>query len=213
MANVASLRSFMETDAKGQLGGLDTPEATRLRLAQASNSWRCPTCGQTNAQIMQSCEARAKEMGSSSGEAPTPDAIPPELKMGWRDELGANTPTTETPPKRETESKAEAAAMAEGFVQTQPPAPPEAAPIPTPTSTNAEVEPERQIQDPPAPLAIAPAAAPPPILPEDQPSQLHRAFRGQLYGTQDEGVPLWLDRLIVALALLLIALVIKVFIY
>src|SRR6188474_3012011 len=74
----------METDAKGQLGGLETSDAVRRRLAAESQSFRCGTCGKTNVDIMKECEERARESDSAKA---TDVEIPPELKMGWKDDM------------------------------------------------------------------------------------------------------------------------------
>ncbi|KAJ4309625.1 hypothetical protein N0V84_011408, partial [Fusarium piperis] len=107
---LVALRSFMETDARGQLGGLETTDAVRQRLAAESSSFKCAACGKTNGEIIKECEERAGEASSSAQEV----EVPKELNMGWRDEMEA---------KKKSENKAddaEAAELAEGFVQTAP---------------------------------------------------------------------------------------------
>lgn len=76
----------MDTDAKGQLGGIDTNKETRLRLALASRSWRCGDCGKTNSDLMQELEEECKRQGSEDAE----ESIPQELRLGYRDELGTD---------------------------------------------------------------------------------------------------------------------------
>ncbi|KAL1835910.1 hypothetical protein VTJ49DRAFT_5894 [Mycothermus thermophilus] len=41
---LVALRSFMETDPKGQLGGVDASEEVRRRLAGESRGWKCGVC-------------------------------------------------------------------------------------------------------------------------------------------------------------------------
>ncbi|KAL4728401.1 hypothetical protein ACLX1H_005146 [Fusarium chlamydosporum] len=117
--------------------------------------------------------------------------------MGWRDEMGA---------KKEGESKseqasddAEIAQLAEGFVQTAPDAGPadNSTLAPQPQFDNRNPTPTRTIPLP-VPAAQAPAATP--IAVQAQPAR--RA--------SDDGVPLWLDRAIVVLVVLLVALVLKI---
>lgn len=183
----------METDARGQLGGLETTDAVRQRLANESSTFKCSTCGKTNGEIIQECEERAKEASSSAQEV----EVPKELNMGWRDEMGA---------KKEGESKpeqasddAEIAQLAEGFVQTAPDVGPadNSTPAPQPQFDNRNPTPTRTIPLP-VPAAQAPAATP--IVVQAQPAR--RA--------SDDGVPLWLDRAIVVLVVLLVALVLKI---
>ncbi|CAI4210204.1 unnamed protein product [Parascedosporium putredinis] len=82
---LVALRSFMETDAKGQLGGLDTTDQVRKQLATESLTYLCPACGKSNREIIKECQERVE-----SG-AVTPDVdveVPSELTMGWKDEMG-----------------------------------------------------------------------------------------------------------------------------
>ncbi|RGP60686.1 ubiquitin-conjugating enzyme e2 j1 [Fusarium longipes] len=193
---LVALRSFMETDARGQLGGLETTDAVRQRLATESSTFKCSACGKTNSEIIQECEERAKEASSSAQEV----EVPKELNMGWRDEMGA---------KKEGESKteqgnddAETAQLAEGFVQTAPDAGPADSnnPATQPQFDNRNPTPTRTIPLP-APAAQTPVHAPmAPVAVQAQ--QARRA--------SDDGVPLWLDRAIVVLVVLLVALVLKI---
>ncbi|PTB35528.1 uncharacterized protein TrAFT101_009070 [Trichoderma asperellum] len=183
---LVALRSFMETDVLGQLGGMETTEAVRRRLAQESVSFKCAVCAKSNADIIAECEDRCKETAALCQEI----AVPAELNMNWRDELEAtkndhssSTRRSENPsePVRDGElpvAEPSEAELAEGFVQTTPN-------ITDDLSTH-----------PPTPmLAIRNRQAPFPTSPT---------------GTGAEGVPLWIDRVIVALVILLVAIVLKV---
>ncbi|KAF4963512.1 hypothetical protein FZEAL_10929, partial [Fusarium zealandicum] len=110
---LVALRSFMETDARGQLGGLETTDSVRQRLASESSSFKCSSCGKTNGEIIKECEERAKEVASSSEEV----EVPKELNMGWRDEMEAKK---QSEANEQASDEAETAALAEGFVQTAP---------------------------------------------------------------------------------------------
>lgn len=193
------LRSFMETDARGQLGGLETTDAVRQRLANESSTFKCSSCGKTNGEIIQECEERAKEASSSAQEV----EVPKELNMGWRDEMGTKKEGENK--TEETNDDAETAQLAEGFVQTAPDAGPGPAdndpPAPQPQFDNRNPTPTRTIPLPvPAPAVQAPVAAPMAV--QAQPHPARRA--------SDDGVPLWLDRAIVVLVVLLVALVLKI---
>ncbi|KAM0435059.1 hypothetical protein ACHAPT_003148 [Fusarium lateritium] len=199
---LVALRSFMETDARGQLGGLETTDAVRQRLAAESSSFKCAACGKTNGEIIKECEERASEASSSAQEV----EVPKELNMGWRDEMEAKKQSQNK--ADEASDEAETAELAEGFVQTAPiaavdnPIPPLSAATnnPTPTRTTAP-------NPAPVPAGLAPNAAPAPLPipaapPAIQPRQARRA--------SDDGVPVWLDRTIVVLVVLLVALVLKI---
>ncbi|KAM0558404.1 hypothetical protein ACHAPJ_004594 [Fusarium lateritium] len=195
---LVALRSFMETDARGQLGGLETTDAVRQRLANESSSFKCSMCGKTNVEIIKECEERAKEASSSAEEV----QVPKELNMGWRDEMGAKKDGESKP--EQANDDAETAQLAEGFVQTAPDAGSAGndTPAPQPLVENRNPTPTRTIPLPvPAPAAQAPVPAHiAPVAVQARPAR--RA--------SDDGVPLWLDRAIVVLVVLLVALVLKI---
>lgn len=49
---LTSLSAFFSTEAKGAIGGLDTPAVERRRLAKLSPDWTCPVCKQSNAGLL-----------------------------------------------------------------------------------------------------------------------------------------------------------------
>ncbi|PFH58124.1 hypothetical protein XA68_14128 [Ophiocordyceps unilateralis] len=80
---LVALRSFMETDARGQLGGIDTTDTVRKQLALESGPFRCSTCARSNHDIIANAERRTQGTMSSAEEV----KVPQELRMGWRDEM------------------------------------------------------------------------------------------------------------------------------
>lgn len=198
MCVTCRLRSFMETDARGQLGGLETTDAVRQRLAAESPSFKCAACGKTNGEIIKECEERASQASSSAQEV----EVPKELNMGWRDEMEAKKKKKKSENKADDDS-AEAAELAEGFVQTAPIAAVDNSTLainnnpPTPTRTTGP-------NPAPVPAGRAPNAAATVPLPAPG------AQRQQIRRASDDGVPVWLDRMIVVLVVLLVALVLKI---
>ena len=95
----------MITDAKGQVGGYDTTEAVRKRLAAESRSFKCATCGETNEDIIKASEERAKEMETGDEEV----EVPEELNLGFKDEMEAKKN------KQQADEDSETAELAEGF--------------------------------------------------------------------------------------------------
>ncbi|KAI1821554.1 ubiquitin-conjugating enzyme/RWD-like protein [Xylaria intraflava] len=181
---LVALRTFMETGAGGQIGGLDTSDAVRTRLAASSRSWRCGVCAQTNEEIIAECEERCRGAGESAQAKEV--EIPAELRMGFRDEMEKAKAAADEGAKEDVES----AELAEGFVQTIPErmqdAPiPAAAPAPTPTTR--------------VPLPDPMGSAPPRTL---QQQQIHIDPNG--------GVPPWLDYAIMSLVMMLVAIILKV---
>jgi ubiquitin-conjugating enzyme E2 J1 len=152
----------------------------RRRLAAESPNFKCPVCNRTNGEIVKECEERAKEAGQPSDDVQVPD----ELNMGFRDEMEAAAAKKE---KEEASNGADTTAeLAEGFVQT---VPVPAAPAPE-TAVRAR--------------AVQPVNAPaPPMLQQQQQQQRVRR-------ASDDGIPVWMDRVIVVLVVLLAALVLKV---
>ncbi|KAE8441600.1 hypothetical protein EG329_004649 [Mollisiaceae sp. DMI_Dod_QoI] len=178
---LVALRSFMETDPKGQLGGMDCSAAERERLAKNSSSWTCSICGKSNQDILKESGEAAGEEGSSSQEV----EFPKELNMAWKDEM--------KPDSKQKEAAEEEAALAEGFV-------------PTGTGESGNNIPAPAISYPPA----RPAQGVP------QPTGATTAGAPQAYPVQaaqrrsNDGVPIWIDRTIAAIVILLVALVLKI---
>jgi len=188
----------METDARGQLGGLETTDAVRRRLAGESGGYKCGACGRTNAEIMKGCEEAAKEHEATSAGAVAEVEVPKELKMGFRDEMGAAG-------REGGDLDAESAELAEGFVQTGP-LPAAASPGPRGGIVGGEG----------AAVLPRPGQVPQPTrtvpLPNPRPQGLPRApvRQQQQVRVSNEAVPAWIDRLIIVLGVLLVAMLIKV---
>ena len=77
----------MDTDAKGQLGGIECSKDARERMAKESGAWRCAGCGKSNTEIMQEREEMVKEVEEKEGKRKD-DEVPDELRLAYRDELG-----------------------------------------------------------------------------------------------------------------------------
>lgn len=206
----------METDPKGQLGGLDTSEAVRKQLATQSRAWKCAGCGgRPNEEIIRECEEAAKaadaeaegegegESSSSSRKAQEVE-VPAELKLGFRDEMEKNAAAAaaaataasnnnnnynnDTGPAA-TAMDAESAELAEGFVQTVP-------------REDLSAGAARPGQTAPQPTRTVPLPAP------AQQAPLAQMQRRQTGGAG--GVPRWIDRVIAALVVCLVGMILKV---
>lgn len=84
---LVAIRSFMDTDAKGQLGGIECSRDARERMAKDSGKWTCAGCGRSNADIMKEREEVVKEIEEKEGKRKE-EEIPEELRLAYRDELG-----------------------------------------------------------------------------------------------------------------------------
>ncbi|KAI7264301.1 UBC-like protein [Hortaea werneckii] len=89
---LVAIRSFMDTSASGQLGGMDASEEVRKRLASQSRAWKCPTCNKTNEEVMKEQEEAVEEQGDSAKKA---DEVPEELRLAYREDLSKNGAKTE----------------------------------------------------------------------------------------------------------------------
>ena len=120
----------MDTDARGQLGGMDSSEEVRKRLASQSKNWKCSACGKSNETIMQEQEEYVKEKGGES----MVERVPEELRLAYREDLSSTNGDT-TKAQSNTENKA-----------------PEASRAPNNDTTVVQtLQPETQQQRPPAP--------------------------------------------------------------
>lgn len=81
---LVAIRSFMDTSASGQLGGMEASEEVRKRLAGQSGVSKCAVCAKSNAEIMEEQDEAVKEAGVD-GE--TAEAVPEELRLAYREDL------------------------------------------------------------------------------------------------------------------------------
>ena len=87
---LVAIRSFMDSEAAGQVGGMTCNEATRKRLAGESGKWTCATCSKCNDIIL---AERVAVMGESETSANSADVVPAELRLAYRDELSSSSST------------------------------------------------------------------------------------------------------------------------
>lgn len=203
---LVALRSFMETDARGQLGGLDTSDAVRRKLAVESKNWRCAACARTNAEIIAETEERCRELdgaeGSSSGSKRKEVEVPAELKLGFRDEMDKARAQQQAGGVEGEGAKedAESAELAEGFVQTAPEREvPPAAPVPAPA---------RPAQGVPAATGRIPL--PDPVGQAAPTATTTTQIQSRRPIDPNAGVPVWVDYAIISLVVILIAMLMKI---
>lgn len=231
---LVALRSFLETPAAGQVGGLDTSDATRAQLAEQSRGWSCQGCGKSNEEILAETAEAAKKL-EAEGRAKKEDEVPEELKLGYREDLsrgagegqgesaaaptqGRAHPGGDTKMAEDTEAE-----LAEGFVQTAPP--PVELPVqslPPLQSTN-PYPPAQPGQTVPAPTGstAAFASAPAQISAHEvllqqaaqnavwAQQQMHVQHQAQRADWSNEGVPAWVDRAILGIVAALVVMILK----
>lgn len=167
----------MDTDAKGQVGGLECSADARRKMAEESREWKCAVCGKSNEEIL-------KESAAEAGEGERKEEIvPEELRLAYREDLGAekkDTPVQE-PPAGATPSDA-AATSAKGKERapdTPAVATPSSQPSLTPTPT----------------IRLPPATAPPTTVQAPRrPETVRQALHQQVGANTVEGVPAWVDK-------------------
>lgn len=105
----------MDQPSEGQVGGMDMDDVSRRKLADQSRKWKCEECGKTNEEILKgSAEAAAKLVGGQKFE----DAVPAELKIGYREDLekkGKGKKVEDTPEAAARKARADAAAARVGM--------------------------------------------------------------------------------------------------
>ncbi len=194
----------METDPKGQLGGLECNDSIRRTMAQQSRSWKCAACSKTNLEILIECE---KEAAKLRPDVKKPDeTVPSELKMGWRDEM---QPATDAGPSNSAASNAEdneSAELAEGFVRTAPVDEPDAhLVLEAGESSVLAYVPAQPVQGVPQPTATIPFTPTQPQ-PQPQPQTQQQLQRGR---QSNDGVPEWVDKAIIGIVACLMFMILK----
>jgi ubiquitin-conjugating enzyme E2 J1 len=138
---LVAIRSFMDTDAKGQLGGIECSKEAREKMAKESHAWKCSACAKSNAEVMKEREVLVQEIEDTEGKRKE-EEIPEELRLAYRDELdkqagegsAADKGKVVDAPSQDTPTAPPAIpAPAPPAVNTVTPAP--LAPIPRPTRT------------------------------------------------------------------------------
>lgn len=127
---LVAIRSFMDTDAKGQLGGIECTKEARQKMAEDSGAWKCPACAKSNADIMKETEALVQEIEDKEGKRKE-DEIPQELRLTYRDEL-----QSKGEPSGDVEKgKAKSVHMSSENASSAPPS------IPAPAASNSNIVP------------------------------------------------------------------------
>lgn len=105
---LTAIRSFMDGDAKGQLGGLDAPEDVRRMWAEKSRTWSCECMeGKTNEQILNEWREICSQKGISVDDQDR-ETVPEELKMSYKnvpEENQSQSPANAPDTKRESSGR------------------------------------------------------------------------------------------------------------
>lgn len=176
----------MDSEAKGQLGGIEAGAEARKRMAAESGQFKCNGCGgRSNREIMKEREEEAAKADGPGVE----DKVPEELKLGYRDELGKGK-EKEKENQTSSNSKDSSATIqeVEGISKL-----PSASQIATEPSTTSETTvPQTVIPTPQAPILPAQPG---------QAAQTQPSRRQQATVTQESSS--WLDMAIIGIAVAL----------
>ncbi len=197
---LVAIRSFMDSDAKGQLGGMDCTEGTRKAMAQASRAWKCAACMKGNEEILQESEKRTDR---TSGERKELE-VPEELRLAYRDEMGkqAGSVGPVTGPSSDT------TASARSTVAT-----------PTADAANTQATPQPSLPQPTRTTPVPDASQAEPShgvhLPQSRDGQNQRQLHQQQAAqtTQTQPVPAWIDKAIAGVAISLAIMVFRKLVY
>ena len=196
---ITALRAFMVTAGQGQIGGMEATEANRKEWASRSRAWVCGRCcSKTNEAILKESVDAAVEM---EGEQKAEAEIPPELRLGYREDLGQKEESSEKAIAEDTNTTTSNSPIQPP--QTDPsnhPPPPASfnsqpsnteSPTPNPATTQPQVQ--HQIQQE---ISIP---APQPAQAVQQPAPVHSA----------DAVPAWVDRAIFGVIIALVFMVLR----
>ena len=78
----------MDTDVKGQVGGLHCDEAGRRQFAAQSREWVCAGCRKSNKVIMEEREEECRK-AVAEGKEKKEEVVPEELRLAYREDLAA----------------------------------------------------------------------------------------------------------------------------
>lgn len=117
---IVAIRSFMDTDAKGQLGGIECNAQARKRMAVESGAFKCSVCGKTNAEIIRE-RGEAAELAEAKQGKMQEEVVPDELRLAYRDELDKPEPSAKPAVKAESStSSVESSTSSSGAASSTP---------------------------------------------------------------------------------------------
>ncbi|THX75963.1 UBC-like protein [Aureobasidium pullulans] len=182
---LVAIRSFMDTDAGGQVGGMSAPDNVRKQLAEKSREYSCAGCGRSGVAILEEQEERCKELGERETK---------EDENALVGKIGLIEPTKEGASAETSASASEAPQTVDP--EPSAPSPPAVAAAedirPTPTTQQAppsQTQPQPQVQ-----------AQPPPQLQQQQQPPAPPATT-----TTDA----WIDKAIIGIVIALVLMILR----
>ena len=187
---LVAIRSFMDTTASGQLGGLDSTESARKKMAAESTTWKCAGCGVSNGEIMKA-RLHAVHEQKEAGTLKPEEEVPEELKLAYREDLQQQSSAqTSTAPPSEPGQSPETSKSAQ-----KPQSPTQSSPIPATSSQNGQSSTAVQIN----------------VRPPPTPSQTMVTGRPQTIRNTHSSDNDWLDKAIWGVVAALVLMVLRKF--
>ena len=172
----------MESEARGQVGGMEMGVAERERLARESRGWICRDCGVKNEDLLSKEDGEENKQGG--------EQVPEGLNLGYRDELGGKKTSPPLPQSYEQSSKS-TPTIPINTTQTQT----------QPASAQAQPQPLGPILAQPPPSRTVQRTTPGP--PAAQPGAVPTRSTPAIAQASEEPTPPWLDKAIVGVAAML----------
>ncbi|KAJ9246667.1 hypothetical protein DTO207G8_8724 [Paecilomyces variotii] len=214
-----AIRSFMDADAKGQVGGLEAKEEARREWAEKSRGWTCDVCfggKKTNEQILtqwrEVCKRKGIVVDEYGGER---EVVPEELRLEMKSEKeGRNDDDGQKQVDSVNAAAAATVSSAESFAPSSSSSNPNSSSSPA-TQQNAEQPSSSSTKHTtPSPSTTATTPSPQAIVPEPavqehlQPTRTVPTSTRQQVAVQSSDGP-WLDRAIIGVVIALIFMILR----
>ncbi|KNG85649.1 putative ubiquitin conjugating enzyme (UbcF) [Aspergillus nomiae NRRL 13137] len=190
-----AIRSFMDGDAKGQVGGLDVSEEVRRDYARRSGDWCCEVCGKSNEAILGEWRDYCKENGVEVGNMGDERVVSPVAK-----EEGEKGDADAPQQEEQSEKIAQDEPVAVSQQPVQQPSAPEGGvqAVFTPPRPSTSVSTSAPAPGPDAQTHLAAAAPRQPVAP----------YPAQAVASQQSEDP-WLDRAIIGVLVALVFMILR----
>ncbi|CEL08853.1 Putative Ubiquitin conjugating enzyme [Aspergillus calidoustus] len=212
-----AIRSFMDGDVKGQVGGLDgVSDAIKKEWAVASRGWRCEACGEgkSNEQVLSEWRGFCVEQGVNVEKEEEAEGVPEELRLGVKKADGNNETDTAKDAHATATPSPGAGQMGGGSTEV-PVKTGGSVPVPaSSTSTTTSMPPSTQTLVPPQSNGPRPITSQPRLQPQQrQPTTTTSTAptRRQTAPPASQDSP-WLDRAIFGVLIALVLMILRRFV-
>ncbi|KAJ9315759.1 hypothetical protein DTO271D3_4015 [Paecilomyces variotii] len=212
-----AIRSFMDADAKGQVGGLEAKEEARREWAEKSRGWTCDVCfggKKTNEQILMQwrevCKRKGIVVDEHGGER---EVVPEELRLEMKSEKeGRNDDDGQK--QVDSVNAATTVSSAESFAPSSSSSNPNSSSSPATQQNTEQPSSSSTKHTTPSPSTTTTTPSPQAIVPEPavqehlQPTRTVPTSTRQQVAVQSSDGP-WLDRAIIGVVIALIFMILR----